>query len=85
MEQKRIGPLSNVVPVWDKGCGPLPSRVKLAMENGRIETFWRRDMVPMPKWRQWRPIQEIIGYPRKEEYQPKHLKKTGGAPTPTGP
>jgi len=77
MEEKRIEPLSNIVPIWDEGCGPIPSRVKVALKNGKIGTFWRRDAIP--KWKPWRPIREIIGYPRQEEYQPKHLKRPADA------
>ena len=80
MEEKRIGPLSNVVPIWDEGCGPICSRVKLALENGKIGTFWRLDAIPKRRsWLPWRPIQEIIGYavhPLQDDgYIGKHAKK----------
>ena len=79
---KKIGPLSNVKAIYDKGCGTYPSRVRLAMEDGTIRTFWGE--IQQPKPRRWNPIHEIIGYPRQKKYQPRHAKKTGGAGTPTG-
>ena len=72
----RIGPLSNVKPIWDHGMDGYPTRVRLAMADGHIVTFWRE--APQPKPKRWNPIREIIGYPRQTEYQPRHLK-TGGA------
>ena len=95
----KISPLSNVKPFWKPGC-KYPSRVRLAMSDGTIRTYW--DEPQQPKLKRWRPIQEIIGYPLQDGKSPwygkqerhKHLylwgeyipkhQKTGGAPTPTG-
>lgn len=77
----RISPLSNVKPLWKPGC-KYPSRVRLAMSDGTIRTYW--DEPQQPKWKRWKPIREIIGYPRQTEYQPRHLKKTGGTGIPSG-
>ena len=70
---KRIGPLSNVKPFWDHGADGYPTRVRLAMSDGHIVTFWREVQQPKPRF--WNPIREIIGYPRQEEYQPRHLRR----------
>lgn len=78
----KIGPLSNVKAIWDRGCGKYPSRVRMAFSDGTIRTYWDEPQQPKPK--RWNPIREIIGYPRQTEYQPRHAKKTGGAATPTG-
>ena len=44
----KIGPLSNVKAIYDKGCGKYPSRIRLAMEDGTIQTFWREVQQPKP-------------------------------------
>lgn len=59
---ERIAPLSNVVAHWDHNLGGYPTRVRLAMEDGSIQTFWREVSQPPP---------QIV-----PEYQPKHLKKS---------
>lgn len=77
----KISPLSNVKPFWKPGC-KYPSRVRLAMSDGTIRTYWDEPQQPKPK--RWNPIREIIGYPRQTEYQPRHAKKTGGTGIPSG-
>ena len=66
---ERIGPLSNVVAYWDHGLGGYPERVRLAMADGSIQTFWLEVNQPEPQ----------------TEYLGKHRKRTGDAATPTGP
>ena len=63
----RIEPLSNVKPIWDHEFG-YPDRVRLAMADGTIQTFWLEVKQP-------RPQTEYIG---------KHLKKTGDVASSAG-
>lgn len=60
MEEEKIGPLSNVVAFWDHGLGGYPTRVKLAMSDGTIQTFWYDPGQPKPQ----------------TEYVGKHAKKS---------
>lgn len=63
--EERIGPLSNVVAFWDHNLGGYPTRVRLAMGDGTIQTFWFDPGQPEPQ----------------TEYIGKHAKKTGYAAT----
>lgn len=56
----KISPLSNVKPFWKPGC-KYPDRIRLAMSDGTIRTYW--DEPQQPKWKRWNPIRETIGYP----------------------
>ena len=77
---KRIEPLSNVKPYWDRHGG-YPARVRLAMSNGNIVSYLLEVVQPAPVTdRGW----TNIGYNVQDEYQPKHLKKTGCAANTTG-
>ena len=71
--EKRIGPILNVKAIYDRWCGRYPSRVKVAMLDGKVRTFW--DEVLQPKPKPWNPLHEIIGYPVQAKYQPRHTKK----------
>ena len=62
VSEARIPPLSNVVPVWDHDLGGYPTRVRMAMSDGTIQTFWHEVKQPPPQV--------------EPEYQPKHLKKS---------
>lgn len=63
---KHIEPLSNVVAHWDHNLDGYPTRIKLAMSDGTIQTFWYDPGQPEPQ----------------TEYIGKHAKKTGSAATP---
>ena len=65
--ENQIPPLSNVVPRWDHDYGGYPDRVRLAMADGTIQTYWLEVKQPKPQ----------------TEYVGKHLKRAGGAGTPT--
>ena len=58
---ERIGPLSNVVAYWDHDLGGYPERVRLAMADGSIQTFWLEVKQPEPA---------------TQDYMPRHLKKS---------
>lgn len=61
MEGERIGPLSNVVAYWDYGLDGYPTRVRLAMSDGTIQTFLHEVKQPAPN---------VVS-----DYKPKHLKE----------
>jgi len=79
----RIEPLSNVVPYWEHDESGYPTKIRLAMMDGKIQTY--RLEVNQPA-----PVLDIgwtnIGYTvQQTEYVGKHAKKTGDAATSTGP
>ena len=59
----RIEPLSNVRAFWDHNLGGYPERVRLAMSDGSIQTFWYEPDQPKPQ----------------TAYVPKHGKTGGAA------
>lgn len=70
---KKIEPLSNVRYFWEHVEEGYPDKIRLAMSDGKIVTY--RLEVEQPKPKSWNPINEIMGYPMRKEYQPKHAKR----------
>lgn len=82
---ERIAPLSNVVPYWENGLDGYPTKVRLAMQDGKIVTYRQEVIQPAPVLdRGWTNIGYAVQPVQDDGYIGKHAKKTGGAPTPTG-
>ena len=70
---ERIGPLSNVVAYWDHDLGGYPERVRLAMADGSIQTFWLEVNQPEP---QTEYVGKHIKRPAVLQHQPATEEKT---------
>ncbi len=74
---ERIAPLSNVVPYWENNMDGYPTKVRLAMSDGKIMTYRLEVIQPAPVldygWTN-------IGYTvQQAEYIGKHAKRPADA------
>ena len=70
---ERIAPLSNVVPYWENGLDGYPTKVRLAMRDGKILTYRLEVVQPAPILdRGWTNIGYTV---QQTEYVGKHAPK----------